>query len=425
MHIEMMLSKAIRIMHGKADNIKNELVRGISIDSRTLKPGELFFALKGENTDGHKFAAEAIKKGAVGVVVRNKTGIIDEILVDDTLFALGELARYYRTNFKPLIIAITGTNGKTTVKNLIAGILSTKFNVLWTKKSYNSLIGLPLMIFEITGDEDYIVLEMGTSNPGEIKRLCDIAKPFIGIITNIGPGHLKGLNSIEGVKKEKLSLIESLPNEGMGFVGTNVDGIAKKNIIRFSFNEVQNVDISEFGSGFLYKGVEFFTPLLGLNNVYNCFIALTVTEKLGIDVETQKKVLKSVKPEPGRLEPIRLDKLLIINDSYNANPVSMKSAIDFVSQINRRKIFILGDMLELGDESERYHREIGIYAREHSDHLLTFGAYAEIYGGIHFEDRDKLVSHLFKILKGEEVILVKASRAMKFEEIVKKILRRY
>lgn len=125
------------------------------------------------------------------------------------------------------------------------------------------------------------------------------------------------------------------------------------------------------------------------------------------------------------MEPIQLDRLLIVNDCYNANPISMKSAIDFVSQINRRKIFILGDMLELGDESEKYHREIGIYARENSDCLLTFGTYAEIYGGIHFEDKDKLVNYLFKILKGEEVILVKASRAMKFEEIVKKILRRY
>jgi len=411
-------------MKGFSKEIKNELIRGVNIDSRTLKPGELFFALKGENTDGHKYAGDALRKGAVGVVVQNKTGVANEILVTDTLFALGELAHHYRNNFNLPIIAITGTNGKTTVKNLIANILSTKFRVLWTKKSYNSLIGLPLMLFEISGEEDYLVLEMGTSNPGEIKRLCAIAHPLIGVITNIGPGHLKGLGSIEGIRKEKLTLIESLPARGMGFVGPGVDGIQKSNVLRFSFDEIRDIQITESGSSFTYKETEFFTPLLGLNNVYNCFIALKVTEKLGIDIEGQKNAIRKIEPEKGRMEPIKIDGLLIINDTYNANPASMKSAIDFVSHLKRRKILILGDMLELGDESNKYHNEIGNYAREKSDVLLTLGPQAEAYGGIHFDDRDKLVTYLFRILKGEEVILVKASRAMKFEEIVKKILRR-
>jgi len=411
-------------MKGFSEEIKNELIRGVNIDSRTLKPGELFFALKGENTDGHKYAGDALRKGAVGVVVQNKTGVANEILVNDTLFALGELAHHYRNNFNLPIIAITGTNGKTTVKNLIANILSTKFRVLWTKKSYNSLIGLPLMLFEISGEEDYLVLEMGTSNPGEIKRLCAIAHPLIGVITNIGPGHLKGLGSIEGIRKEKLTLIESLPARGMGFVGPGVDGIQKSNVLRFSFEEIRDIQITESGSSFTYKETEFFTPLLGLNNVYNCFIALKVTEKLGIDIEGQKRAIRNIEPEKGRMEPIKIDGLLIINDTYNANPASMKSAIDFVSHLKRRKILILGDMLELGDESNKYHNEIGIYAREKSDVLLTLGPQAESYGGIHFDERDKLVTYLFRILKGEEVILVKASRAMKFEEIVKKILRR-
>lgn len=424
MYYEMMLDKAIRIMKGFSKDIKNELIRGVSIDSRTLKPGELFFALKGENTDGHNYVRDALRNGAVGVVVQNKIGVSNEILVVDTLFALGELARHYRNNFHLPIIAITGTNGKTTVKNLIAGILSTKFKVLWTRKSYNSLIGLPLMLFEITGNEDYLVLEMGTSNPGEIKRLCDIAHPVVGIVTNVGPGHLKGLRTIDGIRKEKLTLIESLPADGMGFVGPGVDGIQKSNVLRFSFDEIKNIQITEYGSSFIYNGTEFFTPLLGLNNVYNCFIALKVTEKLGIDIKGQKKAIEKIEPEKGRMEPLRVDGLLMINDAYNANPASMRSAIDFISNINRRKILILGDMLELGDESEKYHNEIGIYAREHCDTLLTFGPQAKTYGGIHFDDKDKLVGYLFRILRGEEVILVKASRAMKFEEIVKKILRR-
>ncbi len=411
-------------MKGFSKDIKNELIRGVNIDSRILKPGELFFALKGENTDGHNYAGDAVKKGAVGVVVQNKTGVSNEILVIDTLFALGELACHYRNNFNLPIIAITGTNGKTTVKNLIASILSTKFKVLWTKKSYNSLIGLPLMLFEISGEEDYLILEMGTSNPGEIKRLCEIANPLVGIITNVGPGHLKGLGSIEGIKKEKLTLIESLPTRGMGFVGPGVDGFQKSNVLRFSFDEIKGIQITESGSSFTYKETEFFTPLLGLSNVYNCFMALKVTEKLGIDGERQKKAVKEIEPEKGRMEPIRVNGLLIINDTYNANPVSIKSAIDFISHLKRKKILILGDMLELGDESNKYHNEIGIYAKEKSDILLTLGPQAEAYGGTHFDDKDKLVNYLFRILKGEEVVLIKASRAMKFEEIVKKILRR-
>ncbi len=418
------MNKAVKIMRGRSTVASNELVRGVSIDTRTLVPGQLFFALKGEHTDGHKYAAEASKKGAIGVVVQNKMDVVNEILVNDTLFALGELARDYRNKFNSRIIAITGTNGKTTVKNLVAKILKTKYRIIFTKKSFNSLIGLPLTIFDISGDEDFIILEMGTSNSGEIKRLCDIAQPLIGIITNIGPGHIKGLGSIEGVKKEKMALIESLPDNGFGIIGANIDGVNKKNIFRISLQDAKDIRSGEGGSAFYYRGNEFFTPLLGLNNVYNCLIALALTDKLQIGVAEQQYALAMINPEPGRMEPIRYNDLLIINDTYNANPISMHSAIDFVFTLNRKKILVLGDMLELGKESEKYHRETGKYAQEHCDLLLTSGQQAELYGGIHFTDRDKLVDYLCQHFSGDEVILVKASRAMKFEEIVRRLLKR-
>ncbi|MGB9721704.1 MAG: UDP-N-acetylmuramoyl-tripeptide--D-alanyl-D-alanine ligase [bacterium] len=424
MHNELMLDEAAKIMNGRTHKLGRELIRGVSIDTRTIHPGELFFALKGVNTDGHNYTQDAMRRGAIGLVVQHSAQISNEIIVNDTLFALGELARYYRNKFNLPMIAITGTNGKTTVKNLIANILSTKFKILWTKKSYNSLIGLPLMIFEISGEENYVVLEMGTSNPGEIKRLCEITHPVFGVITNIGPGHLKGFRSIEGIRKEKYTLIESLPAHGMGFVGPGIEGIKSANILRFSFDEMTDIRITEFGSSFNYRGIEFFTPLLGLNNVYNCFIALKVTEKLGIDTERQQKALEKIESETGRMEPIRVNGLFIINDTYNANPASMKSAIDFVFNLSRKRILILGDMLELGEESQKYHKEIGEYARTHCDHLITFGQEAETYGGMHFDDKDKMIHYLHRILRGDEVILVKASRAMKFEEIIKKLLRR-
>jgi UDP-N-acetylmuramoyl-tripeptide--D-alanyl-D-alanine ligase len=423
MYYEIFLKEAIKVMNGKAERIRNELIRGVSIDSRTIKPGELFFALKGENTDGHRFTFDAVEKGAFGVVVRERTGAEGEILVNDTLFALGELARYYRNKIEPVVIGITGTNGTTPVKNLIASILSLKFKVLWTKKSYNSLIGLPLMVFEISGDEDYVILEMGTNNPGEIKRLCEITRPVIGVITNIGPGHLKGLSSIEGVRKEKMSLIDALPERGFGFVGPGIGEIPRKNVFPIPFDDSGDYKITEFGSSFNFRGKEYFTPLLGVNNIYNCIAALTVTEKLGVDYETQKIGLENIKPESGRMEPIWVDGLLIINDAYNANPLSMKAAIDFISTIKRKKIFVLGDMLELGEESEKYHKEIGAYARAHCDYLLTFGKFAQLYQGHHFDDKMALVKELKKIIRGDEVILLKASRVLRFEDILNKLLR--
>lgn len=418
------MNTAVKIMNGKASIMNDELIRGVSIDTRSLVPGQLFFALKGEHTDGHKYTAEALKNGAIGAVVQHKTQVTNEILVDDTLFALGELARHYRNKYDSRIIAITGTNGKTTVKNLIARILGTKYRVIFTKKSFNSLIGLPLTIFEISGFEDYVILEMGTSHAGEIKRLCDIAQPLIGIITNIGPGHIKGLGSIDGVKKEKMVLLESLPERGFGIVGASVDGVEDKKLLRVSLNDVRDIRIAENGSYFNYRGNEFFTPLLGLDNIFNCLIAIILADKLQIDVIHQQYALSTITPEPGRLEPIKFNGLLIINDSYNANPISMRSAIDFIFNLNRRKILVLGDMLELGGESENYHRQIGEHAQGHCDLLITFGQHAELYGGIHFIDKDELVDYLHQVLNGDEVILIKASRAMKFEEIVRKLLKR-
>ncbi len=419
------MSKAIKIMKGKTNINGCDMIRGISIDTRTLMPGELFFALKGQNTDGHKYVGDAMKKGAIGAVVHDATNISGEIVVEDTLHALGELAHYYQSMFRPRIIAITGTNGKTTVKNLIATILRLKYNVLFTKKSFNSLIGMPLTIFEVSGDEDYVVLEMGTSNPGEIKRLCEIARPFIGIITNIGPGHLEKLGSIDGVLNEKKALLESLPSDGIGFLGVDINTrIRCNNIIRFSFNGLETARIDENGSSFVYNGEEYFTPLLGMSNIRNCIIALTVTEKLGITAAEQQTALKMVKPEPGRMEPVRHNGLLIINDTYNANPNSVKSAIEFISNLKRRKIVILGDMLELGSKSEQYHRDVGEYVRVNCQHLFTFGDNARLYGGRHFESKEELVREVCRYVNGDEVILVKASRAMRFEEIVRKLLRR-
>jgi UDP-N-acetylmuramoyl-tripeptide--D-alanyl-D-alanine ligase len=420
---EFTIDSVIKMVHGRANMAGLELVRGVSIDSRTTKPGELFFALKGEHTDGHYFVSEALQNGAVAVVVEYSKGIEKQILVADTLFALGQLARKYRSAFAPKTIAITGTNGKTTVKNLIGAILGSEHQILLTKKNYNSLIGLPLTLLDLSGDEEYLVVEMGTSNPGEIQRLCEIAEPDIGVVTTVGPGHLKGLGSMHGIREEKLSLIEALPEDGFGIVGEGVGDINRSNVTGFSIEMLSEIELNEFGSHFVFDEHVFFTPLLGMANVMNCLAALCICTKLGVTYDVQSAALEQIKPAKGRLEPLWHDGFLLIDDTYNANPVSMRAAIDFTAYLQRRRIFVLGDMLELGNQSVDLHKQIGDYARDQCDLLLSFGEQSKNYGGKHFNDKQGLIRYLIKNLNGEEAVLVKASRSLHFEQIVHDLLR--
>jgi UDP-N-acetylmuramoyl-tripeptide--D-alanyl-D-alanine ligase len=420
---EFMIEDVIRMIGGRTALNSRELIRGISIDSRRTRPGELFFALKGTRADGHRYTKEAILKGAAACVVEKGSGAESEIVVDDTLYALGELARNYRRSFQPITIGITGTNGKTTVKNLVAAILQKRFRVLRTRKNYNSLIGLPLTVVDLSKDVDYLVLEMGTSSPGEIERLCNIARPSIGVITNIGPGHLQGLGSLEGVRKEKLSLIYALPDDGFGLVGDGIGAVSKKNVFRFARDMVGDVRIGEDGSHFTCRGVDFYTPLLGLGNIDNCLAALCLTSRVGVDTQFQITALAEMRPEPGRMEPIRQDRLLIINDSYNSNPASLEAAVNFVAGLKRRKVFILGDMLELGAQSRDLHARIGDYVRDHCEVLLTYGTDAKFFGGQYFRDKIELLRYLRRNLEGDEVVLIKASRALRFEDIVGSLTR--
>lgn len=415
MYREFMLGEIVKMVHGQARLPGRELVRGVSIDSRETKPGEVFFALRGSHTDGHKYVRHALRHGALAAVVERSQPMGGEILVSDSLFALGELARHYRNQFQVRTVGITGTNGKTTVKNLIASILKKKYRVLHTEKNYNSLIGLPLTVLRLSGKEDYLVVEMGTSAPGEIVRLCDIARPDDGVITNIGPGHLDGLGSIEGIRNEKFSLIDALPADGFALVGDGAHGSGRNNAIDFSADMLDSVELTEHGSSFSYRGNSFFTQLLGKGNVYNCLAAICLTSRLGVDYGTQYAGIAEMRPEPGRLEATRLGELLVIDDTYNANPVSMKAAIDFVAQLDRRKILVLGDMLELGEESKVLHRSTGEYARKYGDLLVSFGQESKYYKGVHFSEATALLRYLRENIWGDEVILFKASRALHFE----------
>ena len=419
---EFMLGEIVEMVNGEARLSGRELVRRVSINSRETKPGDLFFALKGEHADGHDYVEDAFSRGALAAVVERKQVLAKEILVPDALFALGELARNYRRHFKVKTIGITGTTGKTTVKNLVAAILRKQYRILCTGRNYNSLIGLPLTILGLSGDEDYSVLEMGTNAPGEIRRLCDVAQPDVGLITNIGPGHLAGLKSIEGIRREKFALLDALPRDGLALVGEGAGESVRANVGRFSRDMVDEVEITEHGCRFSHEGNSFFTQLLGMGNVYNCLAAICLTSLLDVDYQVQRAAIAELKPQAGRMEPVSIDDLLIINDTYNANPASMKAAIDFVAALKRRKILVLGDMLELGSQSRELHHDVGQYARGRADTLITLGHESELYQGKHFVHKNELLCYLNEILTGNEVVLFKASRALRFEELVDRIL---
>ncbi|OGC41269.1 hypothetical protein A2Y85_00705 [candidate division WOR-3 bacterium RBG_13_43_14] len=421
---EIMIKEIARAMNGRVKGNNQELARGVSFNSLNTKPGDVFFALPGTRTDGHKYVEAAGRMGAIASVVSQASGTSTEIMVNDTLYALGEFAKFYRRLFDPKTIAITGTNGKTTVKNLISKMLQRKYRVCYTKKNLNSLIGLPLTIFNLGPDHEILVVEIGTNHPGEIRRLCDICQPHFGVITNIGCGHLDGFGSIEGVREEKISLIDSLSRNGWAFLGEGVGEVTFPNAIRISLHDIKDLQVKETGTYFSHAGENYSTRLLGYSNAYNCLIALQVARHLAIDYYNRQAALDDIQPEPGRLEPLYHREFLIINDCYNANPTSMRTAIDLISHFDRRRVCVIGDMRELGKTETDIHREIGEYARTHCDILLTCGHLAVHYGGRHFKDHHSLINYLIKNLQGEEVILVKASRVLEFEKIVSELLRR-
>jgi UDP-N-acetylmuramoyl-tripeptide--D-alanyl-D-alanine ligase len=424
MYKEITVRDLAGIVRARNGAIGRELVRGVSIDTRTLRPGDAFFALPGERTDGHRYVDIAVRRGAVAVVVQRPSGVPAELVVRDTRYALGELGRHYRGRFAPIVIGITGTSGKTTVKRILHRLLAVRYRVGSAAGNFNSLLGVPLSIFAWTGDEEVGILELGTSGPGEIARLCAIARPRIGVITMIGPGHLQGLGSIAGVRAEKLALLQALPASGFSVTGDGAGPADRPNRIVFSMNDAQEVFLDEHGSRFRFREQAFATRLLGPASVYNCLAALTVALELGVPGPAAAEALAAVAPEPGRFEPIRRRGWLVLNDAYNANPLSMNSALEFTARLRRRRVFVLGDMRELGPESAAFHRAVGETARRCGGTILTMGDEARHYGGRHFTDRGQLVGRLLDDLQGDEAILVKASHALGFDRIVDDLLRR-
>jgi UDP-N-acetylmuramoyl-tripeptide--D-alanyl-D-alanine ligase len=444
---------------------EDALFQGVSTDSRTVRAGELFIALKGPHFDGHHFAREALEKKAGGVVIEeDQAGDIRwngyrpkaVIAVKDTLQALGDIAHDRRRSFRTPVIALTGSNGKTTTKEMISACLETTFPILKTMGNLNNLIGLPLTLLNLTERERVVVLEMGMNVPGEVRRLTEIAEPDVGLITNIQMAHLEGMGSLERVKEEKGELFRKMRRDGTILVNQNdpyVSDLADEfsgQKITFGVEKSADVMAKEVrlmgAEGTFFKlileGAEIgiVLPLLGNHFVSNALAAVAASSLFGIELEKVKEVLEHFHPFHRRMEVIPLEGgKTLIDDSYNANPRSMDLALETLAELKGkgRAIAVLGDMLELGRFSEEAHRQLGEKVKGLSiDLLLTLGEKAPIvvesairHG---FEPKrakvvkshSEAISFLKEVIREGDWILVKGSRGMAMEKVVEGLIER-
>jgi UDP-N-acetylmuramoyl-tripeptide--D-alanyl-D-alanine ligase len=439
--------------------------QGISTDSRTVGEEDLFIALKGPRFDGHHFALEALAKKAGGVVIEEDkardirwNGYRPKavITVKDTLRALGDLARDRRRRYRTPVVALTGSNGKTTTKEMIAVCLETTFPILKTRENLNNLIGLPLTLLNLTEKERVVILEMGMNVPGEIRRLTEIAEPDVGLITNIQKVHLEGMGSLERVKEEKGELFRRMRRDGTILVNQNdpyvIDLASEFSGQKITFGVEKSADVmakeirlrGADGTSFklILEGeeIEVALPLLGRYFVSDALAAIAVASLFGVEVKKAKEVLEHFQPFSLRMEIIHLEGgKTLINDTYNANPRSMELALETLAEMKGkgRAIAVLGDMLELGDFTEEAHQQLGEKVEELSiDLLLTMGEKAPlvvesaIRHGFEpkrtrvVESHSEAISILKEVIQEGDWILVKGSRRMAMEKIVEGLIER-
>jgi UDP-N-acetylmuramoyl-tripeptide--D-alanyl-D-alanine ligase len=412
---------------------------GVSTDSRTVEKDQLFFAIWGDNYNGNKFAAEALARGAKCAVIDDPLFETENtILVDDCLFELQALASYYRKELKVPVLAITGTNGKTTTKELLASILSKKFKVHYTKGNLNNHIGLPLTILSAPSDTEMMIIEMGASHIGEIRTLCLIAKPDYGIITNIGVAHIEGFGSADGVVKAKTELYEFLRKVNGIALYNDKDPILTGKIFRIinravPFSDPTGIDLKVYlvssdpnlklAITYLHNTYNISTSLFGSFNLENVRAAVATGLFLGVEIKDIVDALEKYQPANNRSQIKITKNNTLICDSYNANPTSMSLSLDSFSTIKaEHKTIILGDMLELGDKSEEEHLKIlKVLQSQIAEKVFLVGpAFQKIAsksGFLTFENADKLAEFLKEEpLKGY-MILIKGSRGMRLEKI--------
>lgn len=445
----MWLKEIIDAVGGKCSSMyDNMLINNIVTDSRMVKSGDLFIALEGEIHDGHDFILDTVKNGASAIIVSKPVNTLQQvhvIHVDNTLKAMWQLAAYYRQKFLKPVIAVTGSVGKTSTKDMIAAVLSGKYNIHKSKGNFNNHIGMPLTVLGFENKHDAMVVEMGMRGFGEVRELTHIARPNIAVITNIGLSHIERLETQENILKAKLEIVEGLEGEGVLILNANdpllsrVDrSIAKKVLYigvdtEADYTAYSIVDNGEEGVSFKVniegKEVDVHIPAVGRHNVFNALYGIACGALLGMSPEEILTGLKSYRPEGMRLNIIEKDGIKFINDCYNASPDSMRAALLVLKSIAQgsRCIAILGNMFELGEVAGAAHYGVGKMCGDLGiDFTAAIGENAcDIAKGIGdsskfkiFDTHEEIVQYMKGILKKGDVVLIKGSRGMKMERIL-------
>jgi UDP-N-acetylmuramoyl-tripeptide--D-alanyl-D-alanine ligase len=417
-------------------------IQGVSTDSRTIVSGNLFVALIGPNHDGHEHVEAAQKRGAVAAMVDHPVDSpLPQIVVNDTRLALGQLAAAWRSELEMSLVAVTGSNGKTTVKEMVSSILATAGRVGATRGNLNNEIGVPLTLLSFSRDHQFGVVEMGANHSGEISYLSAVAQPRIAVITNAAAAHLEGFGSLEGVARAKGEIFEGLEEPGVAVINADdsfaplwSDLAAPHPVLTFGMEQGADVRGSWQAAGrgghltVAWDGDEFAINLHlpGRHNGYNALAATTVALVIGISPEDITRALESMRPVSGRLQPIvGVNGSRIIDDSYNANPASIRAGLEVLAACKGRRYLAMGDMAELGNSADDLHEQVGLQALELGiDRLYSTGRMsrkaAEVFGnsGFHFDEQQSLIAALRSELAADVTLLVKGSRSSHMEQVV-------
>lgn len=438
------------------------IVRGVSIDSRTVRPGDLFVAIRGDRFDGHKFIAEALSKGAVACVGDrawsnaggSEVGSVPCLVVGDTAEALGNLARFYRRHVMPVttvVVAVTGSNGKTTTKHMIDHALGVSLDGRAAPGSYNNHIGVPLTLLSAERDDRYLVVEVGTNSPGEVAHLTEMAAPDVGVITSIAEAHLQGLGGIEGVAAEKVSLLRYVPARGLAVV--NIDrpeirshlvGATSARIMTVGGDPSADLHVADAAGDmhkttFLLDGrFRIELPMPGMHHAANAAAAFAVARWFGLAPEMIIERLRTYRPIPGRTRVLDFGGLTVVDDTYNANPASIEAAV-LALQIGAtgRRVFVMGDMMELGPGQEEFHRRVVVQmARAGIEVLIAVGETTAMAARdpavtdsgmqvVACDGAESASDALVSTLTTADTVWIKGSRAMGLDRIVDALRMRF
>lgn len=444
----MKLSEAAKILNGELKG-EDAIFYGASTDTRALQAGQIFFAWKGDKHDAHNFLDSIEAKGAIGAIVERYTPSVNisQIVVKDSQKALGVLAKEWKKQWSGTAIALTGSNGKTTLKEMIASILREKGQTLATEGNFNNHVGCPLTVLKLNDQYEYAVIEMGANHFEEIRYLTKIVQPNVAIVNNAGPCHLEGFGDVEGVSKGKGEIFEGLVKGGTAIINADdtyadywQDLNTDRNVVTFGIAHsadfmAQNIQGQSFDLVIKDQSIKINLPLVGQHNILNACAAAAATYSVGATLEEIKVGLENLNCVKGRLEKIQLSpNHILINDAYNGNPASLKAGIDALEGIADHTWLVLGDMRELGTQAIQLHEECGRYAKiKGFDQLFTLGELSEKStaafgeGGHHFENHDDIIAtlkqNLAEITDESVAILVKGSNSMKMFVIAEAMMK--